>query len=258
MKNWIQRMVLFAAVTAMPLTYAHSNDYLEKGEYQDAYSMGNGKVHIKQLVFAEGAGHNYFAGLGGAVSSTENVENSNAYCTYNNGNTNVTLILVEFEADNSKNKPGAVDDRPKDKGWIRFKVNWGSIQLTNDYEGSKPRFSADNQWHEVDLKRSDSGDHLTYFEYDWYTPSDVDNKSFVLYSGISRHRSSETHPYGRCYISCMDGGHQAIEFGEDRQPRIIGAKCVGCHLCRLVCPTHAMGMAKRMPKLKNAIISDSA
>lgn len=62
---------------------------------------------------------------------------------------------------------------------------------------------------------------------------------------------------GRCYISCMDGGHQAIRFetvqSDDnaqpvRQPHIIGAKCVGCHLCRLVCPTGAIGVAKRMPK----------
>ena len=53
---------------------------------------------------------------------------------------------------------------------------------------------------------------------------------------------------GRCHISCMDGGHQAITFGDDRRPRLIGSKCVGCHLCRLVCPTGAIGVSKRVPK----------
>ena len=53
---------------------------------------------------------------------------------------------------------------------------------------------------------------------------------------------------GRCFISCRDGGHQAISFGEDRTPRILGAKCVGCLLCRLVCPTGAIGISKRVPK----------
>ena len=54
---------------------------------------------------------------------------------------------------------------------------------------------------------------------------------------------------GRCYVSCMDGGHQAISFGEDRKPKLIGKNCVGCHLCRLVCPTGAIGVAKRMKKM---------
>jgi dihydropyrimidine dehydrogenase (NAD+) subunit PreA len=49
---------------------------------------------------------------------------------------------------------------------------------------------------------------------------------------------------GRCYISCYDGGHQAIEFDiEDRRPRLNAKKCVGCHLCRLVCPSKAIGVA---------------
>ena len=41
---------------------------------------------------------------------------------------------------------------------------------------------------------------------------------------------------GRCYISCYDGGHQAIDWNtEDRRPSI-NDKCVGCHLCLNVCP----------------------
>jgi dihydropyrimidine dehydrogenase (NAD+) subunit PreA len=65
---------------------------------------------------------------------------------------------------------------------------------------------------------------------------------------------------GRCEISCSDGGHQAIVFeslpssGEDgkglRRPRLVGTKCVGCHLCRLVCPTGAIGVTKRIEKKK--------
>ncbi len=51
---------------------------------------------------------------------------------------------------------------------------------------------------------------------------------------------------GRCYTSCYDGGHQAIEFDLlTRRPRLLGSRCVGCHLCRLVCPSKAIGVAAK-------------
>ena len=45
---------------------------------------------------------------------------------------------------------------------------------------------------------------------------------------------------GRCLISCRDGGHQAIHFGEGRKPVLNPRNCVGCHLCVLVCPEQAI------------------
>ena len=54
---------------------------------------------------------------------------------------------------------------------------------------------------------------------------------------------------GRCFVSCFDGGHQAIEF-IDRKPKLLGNKCVGCHLCKLVCPTGAITtLNKRINKI---------
>lgn len=41
---------------------------------------------------------------------------------------------------------------------------------------------------------------------------------------------------GRCYTSCFDGSHQAIDWdGENHKPTITD-RCVGCHLCINVCP----------------------
>ena len=51
---------------------------------------------------------------------------------------------------------------------------------------------------------------------------------------------------GRCYMSCMDGGHQAIEWDVvHRSPEILPDKCVGCHLCKLVCPAQAFRLEAR-------------
>ena len=88
-------------------------------------------------------------------------------------------------------------------------------------------------------------------------PDHLDRET-IVYPKIDREQCIGC---GRCYVSCMDGGHQAITFdtkeslpssGEVgrglRQPRIVGTKCVGCHLCRLVCPTGAIGVTKRIKK----------
>lgn len=57
---------------------------------------------------------------------------------------------------------------------------------------------------------------------------------------------------GRCYISCKDGGHEAIKFKEeDRKPTLDGSKCVGCQLCRLVCPQSAIAVVpQRIKKIE--------
>ena len=88
-------------------------------------------------------------------------------------------------------------------------------------------------------------------------PSDLDRET-IVYPKLDKEKCIGC---GRCYISCMDGGHQAISIEgrrddvrcTKREPRINGAKCVGCHLCRLVCPTGAIGIAKRIPKKGAAV-----
>ena len=76
-------------------------------------------------------------------------------------------------------------------------------------------------------------------------PTDLDRETMVF----PKFEHDKCIGCGRCYVSCMDGGHQAIAFGEDRRPKLIGKNCVGCHLCRLVCPSGAIGVAKRMQKM---------
>lgn len=78
-------------------------------------------------------------------------------------------------------------------------------------------------------------------------PSELD-RSTMVYPMIDREQCIGC---GRCYTSCMDGGHQAIDFDtESRLPSINGHECVGCHLCQLVCPTGAIHPSKRVTKIK--------
>lgn len=53
---------------------------------------------------------------------------------------------------------------------------------------------------------------------------------------------------GRCYISCYDGGHQAIRLDREGKPVLDPHKCVGCHLCLLICPVRAIQPGKRVSR----------
>ena len=41
---------------------------------------------------------------------------------------------------------------------------------------------------------------------------------------------------GRCYVSCYDAAHQAIDWDEKKRRPVLNDNCVGCHLCLNVCP----------------------
>ena len=58
---------------------------------------------------------------------------------------------------------------------------------------------------------------------------------------------------GRCYISCFDGGHQALRMNKENQPVMDAKKCVGCQLCRLVCLTDSISAGSRVKKRQHMV-----
>lgn len=73
-------------------------------------------------------------------------------------------------------------------------------------------------------------------------PAEELDRDYIVYPKID---SDKCVHCGRCYISCYDGGHQAISFDEEtRKVSIDQNRCVGCHLCANVCPVHAIGFGE--------------
>lgn len=68
-------------------------------------------------------------------------------------------------------------------------------------------------------------------------PADQLDRDTVRRSHINK---EECVGCGRCYISCRDGGHQAIDWNSSTREPVITEKYVGCHLCTKLCPVGAI------------------
>lgn len=78
------------------------------------------------------------------------------------------------------------------------------------------------------------------------TDAESVNRATIEYPKFDR---SKCVTCGRCYLSCYDGGHQALRIDEaTKTPILDPAKCVGCQLCKLVCPAGAIGVGVRVKK----------
>lgn len=98
--------------------------------------------------------------------------------------------------------------------------------------------------HYLSSKGMGSVAELVGVALDSIVPAEELNRSSICYPKFDRNSCIGC---GRCYISCYDGGHQAIIYnGEDKKPRLDPGKCVGCHLCSVVCPVGAISAGKRV------------
>ena len=73
-------------------------------------------------------------------------------------------------------------------------------------------------------------------------PAEELDRDYIVYPQIDNDKCVGC---GRCYISCYDGAHQAMEWNEEtRRPNCNHDKCVGCLLCGHVCPVGAISLGE--------------
>lgn len=96
----------------------------------------------------------------------------------------------------------------------------------------------DGLLHYMEEQNVDTLDELVGLANKNIIPAEELDRDYIVYPSIDEDKCVGC---GRCYISCYDGAHQAMQFNkETRKPFVDKDKCVGCLLCSLVCPSKAI------------------
>ena len=193
----------------------YGKDYFEKDYNYSAFSLGSGRIHIKTLIFAEGTIAN-FAAQRGREHYWDDYENPRVWYQQEGDSKNA---IFEYRADNEKNKPGEVSGRPENEGWVTIRVYSGTVVITNPYDEERVVLTADGQWHDINLRRSGTGDHLTFCEVDWYTPESLNGHTFIVgVNSIYSPRASEST--GDMFKSVFELG-SFVGDDPDQQPELM-------------------------------------
>lgn len=99
----------------------------------------------------------------------------------------------------------------------------------------------------MEKKGFDKLEDLVGIALDNIVPAEALDRSYIIYP---KFKNEDCVGCGRCYISCYDGGHQAIKWDyENRKPSLLENKCVGCHLCVNICPVEDIVSGEKTKKI---------
>ena len=197
----MKKLILLAtfmllAPLALPLSIVYAaegnSDFENEGNY-DVYSAGNGKIHVKVFLFSE-RGYDYNAGrgqnqyLGNLPAPTCKATGSRIHTKLLKNDQEA--IYIHYWADNYYNNTKSAGSHhwPKDKGCVWVQLWGGVIECTNTYDGIKRTIVADGTVQQIEVKREDKSNHLTWFEFDWYPPEELDEEDFRLYVTTDHHK----------------------------------------------------------------------
>jgi hypothetical protein len=172
----------------------------------DAYTMGNGKIHFKILIYGKGTNLDGYAG--------NNNDISEAYAWTKIGEESPVPFLY-YHADDGRNHVGRVAGVPEDQAVAYIRVLEGLLVVTNVYEGDPVVFGPSDTVHEVFLTRTQITDNKAYLEFDWYPSVRLVNSSFI--AGV--HSKAYTGDHGRQRTDVYNLG--SFTYNGDQQPQLM-------------------------------------
>lgn len=181
-------------------------DHFGQSSNFDAYTMGNGKIHFKILIYGKGTDLDGYAGNADDISE--------AYAWTKIGEDSPVPFLY-YHARDGRNHAGRVAYIPEDQAFAYIKVLEGLLVVTNVYEGDPIVYSAGDSIHEVHLTRVLGNDNKAYLEFDWYPSARLENSSFIAgvhskaYNGDGWMRRTDDYNLG------------SFTYNGDQQPQLM-------------------------------------
>ncbi len=162
---------LFLAIGAllMATSVLADNTWFEEARNFSAYSLGEGKVHVKVLVFAAGTWQNHWA------TDQSYIQAKVGDQTYN---------VLRYNGDNKNNTENDY------RGWAQVEALDGTVVITNALDGTKPTLTKSDSW-KGNLSRTGQSDRPTYLEFDWYPSAKFDGTTYQLNAHIVDTRKTE-------------------------------------------------------------------
>lgn len=203
-KFWFLLMLLLPLSVMATPTYGIA--HFGQSSNFDAYTMGNGKIHFKILIYGKGTN------LDGYVGNANDI--SEAYAWTKIGEESPVPFLY-YHADDGRNHVGRYSNVPEDQAFVNIKVLEGLLVVTNVYEGDPVVYNAGDSIYEVPLTRTQVTDNKAYLEFDWYPSVRLVNSSFI--AGV--HSKAYTGDHGTYRTDDYNLG--SFTYNGDQQPQLM-------------------------------------
>lgn len=150
-----------------------ANDYLEKQNHYSVMATGQDVIHFVVPVYAYGKGNDYYV----HKTSYIYIDNITKNGVSESGTVTIAKAYSKRSADDSENK-----DYSGGKGSAYVEMKKGKAIVTSTYSGINEVVNEGESSGKMLIRtvEDDGCDHVTKLEFDWYPPTELNQKKFRI------------------------------------------------------------------------------
>ena len=180
----MKKRILFLSMFILALvpSVVQANDYLEKQNHYSVMTTGQDVIHFVVPVYAYGAGNDYYV----HKMSYIYIDNITKDGVSESGTVTIAKAYSKRSADDSENK-----DYSGGKGSAYLEMSKGKAIVTSTYSGINEVVNEGEGSGKMLIRtvEDDGCDHVTKLEFDWYPPTELNEKKFRINMKIYLYRN---------------------------------------------------------------------